>query len=416
MLHAKDFDLVIFGATGFTGRLISQYLLQKHTASANDTPTLKIAIAGRNAQQLAIVAASCDIKPAVLIADASNPASIAAMVEKTRVVLNMAGPYALFGEPVIAACAKHGVDYLDITGETPFIRRMIIQYQEEALATGARLIPFSGFDSVPADLCVYLALKIAQQRSLPIDEMCLYYQIKGGFNGGTLATALNMADTASSKDLLNANSLIPELPWAKLPSTSKKPLYVSRLKRFSVPFFMSPINTSVVRRSLWLQAREHDNATHGGHQDNLRQSLAIDYSERMLMSRDGGQLKAWLTCAMLLGFKALSARRVGRKLIRKLGPQPGEGPSVEMRQSGFFRGQLVARYKGRDQLSVTMARAGDPGNTITIILAAELARLTAAHAFVTERKGFLTPTVAFGERLREQLVTVGFHIATEIYD
>lgn len=197
------FDLIIYGATGFTGQLAAQYMMRRGIADH-----LRIAIAGRNLQKLEALQKSCEIKPAILIADSTQVTSIVQMVQQTKVILSLAGPFALYGEPVIAACAKFGVDYLDITGETPFIRSMIKRYQKQALETGARLIPFSGFDSIPADLSVYLGLAAARDRNIELDEMCFYYQIKGGFNGGTLASALNMAEHPS-KQLSN-----PAIIWS----------------------------------------------------------------------------------------------------------------------------------------------------------------------------------------------------------
>ena len=392
----KEFDLVIYGATGFTGRLAAQYMM-----TAGKCDTLRIAIAGRDTNKLLAVQQACEIKPTILIADSSQPDTIETMVQKTRVVLSFAGPYSLYGEPVIAACAKWGVDYLDITGETPFIHTMIQRYQEQAVATGARLIPFSGFDSIPADLTVYLALQAARNHSLQIDNICLYYQIKGGFNGGTLASALYISEYVDKKILYNSNNLIPDTSWPRASSSSLKIIYEPVLSRWTTPFFMASINKAVVRRSAWLRSQDGESRD------------IFQYDERLIMSKRSGYLKACLTMLFLAGFQFLSGNSIGRKLLKRLGPKPGEGPSAEVRKQGFFRGQLICRHQDICNLIVTMERNGDPGNEITIALACESSLLVVDNAFQTQRKGFITPSIAFGDKLITQLKNAGFRFSTE---
>lgn len=391
----KEFDLIIYGATGFTGRLAAQYLLRKNIGSH-----LRIAIAGRDLQKLKEVQQSCEIKPALIVADSTHPASINEIVQKTHVILSLAGPFALYGEPVIAACAKFGVHYLDITGETPFIRNMIKRYQSEAQNTGARLIPFSGFDSVPADLCVYLALDAAQRQHVNLDQLSFYYRIKGGFNGGTLATALNMAEHHAN-ELFDENSLIPDSTWPKDNISYFKPSYESYLQRWSAPFFMEPINRAVVRRSAWLRTQL------------CKERNIFHYEERLVMGKRFGFLQASLAIGMLATFGLLSRSSIGRKLIRRLGPKPGEGPSEEIRRQGYFRGTLICRSESIAKLAVHVEREGDPGNEITIALAAESACLAVENAFSSNAKGFLTPSTAFGDQLVKQLEKVGFRFKIE---
>jgi short subunit dehydrogenase-like uncharacterized protein len=390
------FDLVIYGATGFTGRLASQYITR-----AGHAEGLRVAIAGRNQEKLEAIAQSCERKPQILLADSSRPESIDAMVQKTKVVLTFAGPFALYGEPVVAACVKHGRDYLDITGETPFIRNMIERYQTEAEKTGARLIPFSGFDSIPADLTVYLALAAARSRGFVLDDMSLYYQIKGGLNGGTLASALNISEHSEGRELFDPNILIPDPKWPRGPKPNLKPRYEPVLERWTAPFFMGPINKAVVRRSAWLRAQQ-------GKADH-----PFQYEERMLVGRQLGPLQAGLATGVLAGFGMLTGIAVGRNLLRRLGPKPGEGPSDEARKNGFFRGHLVGRSQGLCKLIVRMEREGDPGNEVTIALACETARLAAENAFAPQVKGFTTPTVAFGDELVKRLEKAGFRFRTE---
>jgi short subunit dehydrogenase-like uncharacterized protein len=391
-----EFELVIYGATGFTGRLAAQYLSRSGIADG-----LRIAIAGRNQQKLAEVQKSCARSPSILIADSTSPASIEDMVRKTKVVLSFAGPFALHGEPVVAACAKYGRDYLDITGETPFIRTMIERYQSEAVSTGARLIPFSGFDSVPADLAVFLGLAAARSRGLQLDEMSFYYKIRGGLNGGTLASALNIAEHSSGRELFDSNSLILDANWPRGPRTNLNPRYEPVLHRWTAPFFMGPINKAVVRRSSWLRAQQ-------GKADH-----PFQFEERMVVGRSLGPLQAGLATGMLAGFGLLTRNSAGRSLIRRFGPKPGEGPSEEVRRNGFFHGQLVCRSQGLCKLIIHIEREGDPGNEITVALACESARLATENAFGPGLKGFITPTIAFGDQLTKRLEQAGFRFKTE---
>ncbi|MBA3661885.1 MAG: saccharopine dehydrogenase NADP-binding domain-containing protein [Gammaproteobacteria bacterium] len=391
----SEFDLVIYGATGFTGKLAAQYMMRPGIGDH-----LRVAIAGRNMQKLKEVQAECIIKPTILIADSTEPTSIDNIVQQTNVVLSFAGPFAIYGEPVIASCIKFGKDYLDITGETPFIHAMIKKYQQQALETGARLIPFSGFDSIPADLSVYLGLTSANNRKIHLDSMSLYYQIRGGFNGGTLASALNMAEQARG-ELFSPDTLIPDSLSAHPSRPKLRPYFEPILQRWTAPFFMGPINTAVVRRSAWLFSEI--NQTHADFQ----------YEERLVMSKRFGYLKAILTSGILMGFGLVTANARGRRLLRRFGPKPGEGPSEAIRHQGFFRGRLVCRSHGQCKLIVSMEGKGDPGNEITVALACESARLAVEKAFLPGRKGFLTPTFAFGDPLIQRLKDAGFHFNTE---
>ena len=393
----KKFDLIIYGATGFTGRLATQYLMRKGLGD-----TLRVAIAGRHSEKLKNLQESCEVKPEIIIADSNQNSSIAAMVEQTKVIVNFAGPFALYGEPVIAACAKYGVDYLDITGETLFISDMIKRYQQQAVKTGARLIPFSGFDSIPADLLVHQALNVAQQHGWTLDKMHHYYQIKGGFNGGTLATALNSAKQTQVRGLRNPYNLIHDQSWSQTSKQVFQPYFEPVIGRWTAPFFMHPINNAVVQHSAWLRAQLGQT------------SQPLHYEERVVVGQQLGYLKAGFTTAVLTGFYLLSKCSFGRHMLKRIGPKPGEGPSAESRQNGFFRGRLVGYSKGKGKLIVSMEREGDPGNEITIALAIESARLAVENAFLHDRKGFLTPSVAFGDQLTNRLEKAGFRFKTEL--
>lgn len=393
------YDLVIYGATGLSGSVATKRLME-----ANDLNNMRIAIAGRSQKKLEELQQACKSKPDIIIADSDNPASVESMVQNTKVVLNFAGPFAKYAEPVISACAKWGTHYLDITGETAFIRAMMDKYQEQAKTSGARLIPFCGFDSIPADLTTFLALQAASENKLNLDELCLYYQTKGGpINGGSLATALNMAESDALADMSNSNILIADESWPKESESSWAPRYESNFSRWSAFFCMAPINKAVVRRSAWLRCQLHEE----------KSEPEFHYEERLLMPKNYGFIQACLMTGFIAGFGMLGSTYVGRELMRWYGSQPGQGPSEEERLTGFCRVQLIGKSLGEEKIKINMERHGDPGNEFTAALAIACARLVVANDFVTEEKGFLTPSVAFGLHLFEHLKTAGFQFETE---
>lgn len=391
--NPTEFDITVYGASGFTGRLAAQYLSKT---------SLRLAIAGRNREKLEAVAASCTHRPAIIIADSADAASIRGMVARTEVVANFAGPFSLYAEPVIAACAELGRHYCDITGETPFIKRMIARYQKQAEASGACLIPFAGFDSVPAELTSYLALRAAQQGAYTLDHLVHYYSMKGGLNGGTLASALAMAEQGESSALGNPNLLIGDPSWPRSKRSKLGPSFEPILSRWSAPFIMSPINTAVVRRSSYLRSREKTS------------EKPFFYEERMLFGKKlSGRLEAQLATLALGAFAGITQLPIGRTLARRLGPKPGEGPSESKRQQSFYKGRLIGRSEQRPRVLVTMESQGDPGNETTIICAAEIAQLLQEGAQSSACSGFSTPSVAFAEPLIERLRAAGMKFETK---
>lgn len=395
MSSTSSYDVIVFGATGFTGRLAALRL--------SEEPNLKLAIAGRNKAKLEEIAASCKHKPAVLVADAKDKDSVFAMVKKGRVIANFAGPFALYGENVIAACAEYGHSYCDITGESPFIRTMIDRYQTKALETGACLIPMSGFDSVPGDLVVFLAMNEAERHGWRLTEMKHYYQVGGGFNGGTLETALNMAENKQTQVMQNDNLLIPDPSWASGEKADYGPTYEPLIKKWSSLFFMNFVNTAVVRRSLYL--RFPDKPAIG----------RISYQERMQVPKGpGGKAKAYAITAALGAVAAMTTNPIGRMVLRKLGPSAGEGPSEKAIREGFYRGTLIAREDGRPRVMIKMKAKGDPGNEFTVLAAATTALLLAeGKALMT---GFVTPSTGLGDALVQGLEARGVSFTREYFE
>ncbi|MFT4703807.1 MAG: short subunit dehydrogenase-like uncharacterized protein [Bradymonadia bacterium] len=402
----NNVDLILFGATGFTGRQTADYIAS-HTAPGE----LRWAVAGRNAAKLKIVAdkaraAGHDVEE--IVANSDDSATIDAMVERGRVIVTTAGPFAKYGEPVIAACARLGRDYLDITGETPWARRMIDRYGAQAAESGARVVPFCGFDSVPSDLGAWLAVRALQEAGEePALVQCLF-SAKGGFNGGTLASAFHIAEHEKPRDLAHPFLLDPD-PDKRKPLWSEhrdplKPWRVDALERWAGPFFMAPINSRVVRRS---------EALFAGYGEGYGEAFA--YREGMLASRGLGQVAAWSLAGAQAGFAAALSTPGVSSVVRKLGPKPGEGPSDATMDGGFFRAKVVAKSASGVTAIGEVSGSGDPGNRVTVRILCEAAlALLFNRDELPERSGFLTPATAFEDVLVERLRAAGMTLVVSV--
>jgi short subunit dehydrogenase-like uncharacterized protein len=388
-------DLVIYGATGFTGRQAAERV-------ARDAPAdFRWAIAGRNRAKLDALAQTLSPTPSVIVADSADEPAVDAMVAQTRCVLTTAGPFARYGEPVLAACAKHGVDYVDITGETPWVRRMIDRYHDEAVRTGARIVPFCGFDSVPADLGVLLLADHAQQTGRALGRITGYYQAKGGFNGGTLASALNLLERERASDLANPFLLNPDpktdrATWSAH-ADPRGSWRAPGLDRWAAPFFMGPVNTRVVRRSAALFAETP--RSYGS---------AFAYQEGLLMP---SRVAAMAATASLAAFAVGGQSALLRKVAAKLGPSPGQGPTEAQMDGGFFRVRFVEESVDGARVAAEVSGPGDPGNRVTVQILCESAfSLLLDRDRLPERAGVLTPAVAFEHVLIDRLRASGMRL------
>ena len=249
----KQYDVVLYGAGGFTGKQTVAYF------SRHAPPGLRWALAGRHRDKLEAARAESGAHAAeILIADSDDQATVDAVVSRTRLVLSTAGPFALYGTPVVDACVRFATHYVDITGETPWVHDLIARYHERAAAAGTRIIPCCGFDSVPSDLGAFLMARHMQALGVPCVEVRGYFQLSGGLNGGTIASLMNLltSDTGSR----------PGGPFMLDPPTAHGSRQTARSRalmapRYDVdigtwigPFFMAPINTRIVRRSAALFA------------------------------------------------------------------------------------------------------------------------------------------------------------------
>ncbi len=400
----RRYDLVLYGATGFVGRLAAEYL------SLHDE-RIRWAVAGRDARKLEALRArlaAAPNAPDLIVADSADHAAVDAMAAQTRALITTAGPYALYGDAVVDACVHQRTHYADITGETVWVRRLIDRHHAQAERDATRVVPFCGFDSIPSDLGTWLLARHMQQAfGAPAVEVRTFFRLAGGFNGGTLASNFarhERGDAARSRDpfLLDPDPrhAFDEIE-ANLDPTG--PQFDPHLDAWVAPFIMGPINTRVVRRSAALFALWGE--PYGS---------PFKYQEYTQFSGPlSGAKSAAVSVAAAL-FDAGAAFAPTRRLLAKVATAPGQGPSELMMDRGWFRAELHGRTAdGRTARGVISFR-GDPGNRATLRMLCESGLLLARHADTLPgapaRGGVLTPATAFGDTLVPRLRAAGFRI------
>ncbi len=393
----RSYDLVLYGATGFTGRQAAVYLAE-HAPEG-----LRWAIAGRSREKLAALAKEVSA-PAIEVADSADPVSVEALVSQARVVASTAGPFALYSEPVVAACVRHCADYVDLTGEAPWIRSLIDRFHDQAAAQGTRIIPCCGVDSVPSDLGTQAAVRwLREQLGQPTRTVSASFVFhSSGLNGGTLATALEMAEAGqenSRQDVLLLNPPGRTSPEERARSAEVEQVRYDPLRgAWLGPFIMAPINSRVVRRSNGLFALAGE-------------AYGPEFSYQETAESRSGWAARKAALDLKIGGKVLESK-VGRALVRRFGPKPGEGPSEETMRRGSVRARFVAEAQDGRQALATLSAPGDAANRVTVPCLCE-----AALALIEDRDklpggqgrgGILTPAFGLGEVLFERLRRAGF--------
>lgn len=395
----KEFDIVVFGATSFVGRILCRYLQDVYGTEGR---SLRWAIAARSAARLEEL--KRELGPAaatlpVIVADAADVAGLRALVARTRVVVSTVGPYALYGEPLVQVCAETGTDYCDLTGEVQWIRRMIERYEPAARASGARIVHCCGFDSIPSDLGVFFLQQEARRRwGRPADVVKMRVRaMRGGFSGGTAASLLNVAkevraNPALRKELANPYSLCVGLSVdtrLRQPNVSGAK-FDKDFASWVAPFVMAAINTRIVQRSQAL-------APYGSE---------FRYDEAVSMGRGlKGRLAATASAFGLGVFMVAAALGPTRALLERFVlPKPGEGPSPEAQRRGFFDLRFLGRTEDGKVIRVKVTGDRDPGYGSTAKMLGESACALAFDVPHGERAGgFWTPATIFGERLLARL-------------
>ncbi len=382
MTDTKDIDIAIYGATGFTGQLIAEYLSEQGEA--------KFAIAGRNAKKLAWVKADLDLPGDVemIVADAGDEAALAEMAKRSHVVIAAAGPYQHYGENLIAACAQNGTDYVDLAGESNWIRAMIDKYDAVAKASGARIVNSSGFDSIPSDLGILHLQNLAQSKGKDA-----FSRVKGRVeamqgiaSGGTVASI--MAEMgAASKDPVVAQLITS--PYALTPGFEgpEQPngnvvKFDEDLNSWAAPFIMAAINTKNVHRTNFLQEHAY--------------GQEFQYDE-MTMTGPGDEGQALAT---QMADPAAMLGAPGEQ------PKPGEGPSPEEREAGYFTLAFHGSNAQGESGTVRVSGFQDPGYGCTSKMISQAA-LCLLKDDVETGGGFATPAAAMGEKLINRLSETG---------
>ncbi len=389
--------LILFGATGYTGRKAAHYL------HANAPADLEWAIAGRNPAKLNALRDELgpDCRAESIVADASAPESVDAMVAQATVVISTAGPFALYGTPLVAACARQGVHYADITGETPWVRDMIDEYHDLAAANGARIVPFCGVDSVPSDIgSWFVARHINEQLDQGCTEVRCVFKMKGGVSGGTIASALNMGESGQTRRLADPVLLNPESSRTKeLRSRSRDmaaPKFDDDLNTWTTPFVMAAVNTRVARRSA-----------------GLFSDWGASYGDGFTYHESMSAKSRWKASAIAAGLGAFAAATVsapGRALVKAMAPKPGEGPSDEALDAGWLHCQYVGTPESGSKVFADMKADGDPGYKITVMFLCEAGltlALDEANLPGQKRGGVLTSATALGDAYLERMRAAG---------
>ena len=386
----RDYDIIVWGATGFTGRLVVDYMAEQHANS-----NLKWAVGGRNPQKLQQMLAGRDV--AMVTADSGDDASIEALARKTRVVLTTVGPYARYGSSLVAACAKHGTDYCDLTGEVYWMREMITAYQEEARATGARIVHTCGFDSIPSDLGVYFLQKhMLSTHGVPAQQIKYRPRaFSGGFSGGTIDSMIAMMEKAREDKSIRSKLADPYVlndAERGLDGPDRLSAYYDEdFDSWVGPFVMGSVNTRVVRRSAELL-----NGLYGSD---------FQYNEGVLSGKGAvGFLGATGTGVGTGVFVGAASVSFTRGLMQKFLPKPGEGPSDDAINNGYYDIELFGKHPTDSNKNVRVRVKGDkdPGYGSTSKMIAESA-LALAQDDLPVSGGFWTPASAMGDQLLARL-------------
>jgi short subunit dehydrogenase-like uncharacterized protein len=381
-MSSSKFDIVVYGATGFTGQLIAEYLAAHYKGDAN----LKWAMAGRSKDKLASVrdAIGAPADTPLIVADAADPASLRAMVAQTKSVITTVGPYQLYGNELIATCVESGTDYLDLCGEPVWMRQMIEKHEEAAKASGARILFSCGFDSIPFELGAFFVQEEAKRVfGAPATRVKgRVRDMRGTLSGGTAASARAQFE-AVARDLSlvailnNPFALTPGFEGAKQPR-GNKPVFEDDLQSWAAPFMMALINTRNVHRSNMLMGFPY--------------GKEFVYDEMVLTGAgEKGEANAKLVMAANTGKTGPNA------------PKPGEGPSKEERENGLYDLLYVAVAPDGREVRAAVKGDRDPGYGSTSKMISQCA-ICLLRDTPDVPAGFWTPGAAMQHKLIKRLV------------
>ncbi len=405
-MRMRAHDIVVYGATGFVGALVAEYL------AGHAPEQTRIALAGRSAERLEHVRRRLGVQWPVIVADASDEAALADLAAATRVVISTVGPYAKHGRALVHACAAAGTDYVDLTGEVLFVRRSIDDNHDLARSTGARIIHSCGFDSIPSDIGVHVlhAQAAADGAGELTDTTLVVTALRGGFSGGTIDSMRHQLDTVAKDRELRR---IAASPYSLTPDRTAEPdlgrqddLVTLRgdqvdpsLRGNLAPFIMASYNTRVVRRSNALRGYAY------GRTFRYREAMSTGTSPLSPVLAAG--MKAGMG-ALVLGLRLPPTRFVLDRVL----PKPGEGPSERTRREGHFTVDIFTRTTTGARYTARFRAKGDPGYAATALMLGEaaLALIHDREALPESEGGVLTPATGLGDALVNRLRAAGVEI------
>ena len=394
MSDQREFDVIVWGASGFTGRLVAEYLFQTYGSNRE----VKWAMAGRNFEKLERVRSEvADAHVPLMVADSKDRERLAEMTRRTKAVATTVGPYAKYGSELVDVCVETKTHYADLAGEVQWMRKMIDQHHEAAQKNGAKIVHTCGFDSIPSDMGVYFTQKACLER-FGTYAQAIHMRVKaakGGMSGGTYASLNNMKEEAQrdksvGRIMANPYGLNPR---GEMEGPDEGDLQTYKLDpvtgAWMCPFIMAGINTKLVRRSNALL--------------NYPYGKDFRYDETMLTGKGiSGRLKAMGTTAAMGAMMVAKPGSLLKKGIDTLLPEPGEGPNEQQRLNGFYNLLFVAVLPDGQTLRTKVTGDRDPGYGSTSKMLAESA-LCLAQDDLPDVSGVLTPSVAMGDKLLERL-------------
>jgi short subunit dehydrogenase-like uncharacterized protein len=406
----REFEVVLWGATGFTGRLTAEYLLKEYGA----TGELRWAVAGRNRNKLDGVMQELSRETGVdasevpkIVGDGDDEAFLDALTHRAKVVCTTVGPYAKYGSNLVAACARNATSYCDLTGEVHWMQQMIEAHQAAAVESGARIVFNCGFDCIPSDLGVFFLQRETKRRhGMPATKIQLRVKgFSGGMSGGTVASMLTMmeqseADPEVARAMKDPYSLNPKGEQAGPDSAEGvAPQFDTDFDQWTAPFVMAGINTKVVRRSNALLEYSY--------------GKSFRYDEAMLMGKGpaGFAKAAAMSTSSAAMMGAMSIGPLRRMASGRL-PQPGDGPTKKQREAGYFD-LLLRGETGSGEIVCARVRGDrDPGYGSTSKMLAESA-VCLAKDDLDVAGGLWTPASALGEALLARMPRAGVTFIVE---
>ena len=390
MENNREYDIIIWGASGFTGRLVAEYLYKNYNAK-----DLNWAIAGRNELKLSSIREKfLDNTIPIVLADSFNENSLNDIVKKTKVVCSTVGPYAKYGSLLVKSCVKNKTYYCDLAGEPQWIRKMIDLYHKEAITNQVKIVNSCGFDSIPSDMGVYFIYKNILKKNLSIKMRVT--GAKGGYSGGTYASMQNIIKEASinkeiRRNLTNPYGLNPIGEQSGMDKSDlRSVIYDSKIKTWISPFLMAGINTKIVRRSNALS--------------NYNYGKEFKYDEAVMTGTGfKGRLKG-IVLSIPLIFLSAKPGSLFNKIFNFLSPKPGKGPNKKERESGYFSLRFYVFQEENDFSIYKVTGDKDPGYGSTSKMLAESA-VCLAKDELNNNFGILTPSIAMSDSLLDRLVS-----------